>query len=388
MVKKRKLSPQSVWDEAALESAFTEEDIKLFHISRSHKYLTVHPEAELADIPELPLKAQAILKQRFARFTSTVEQCHHSAAGDTTKLLIRLQDGLQVESVIMYYDTSARETDSSDGESVTGHSRATLCVSSQVGCQMGCTFCATGTMGLVADLTAGEILEQLVHALRVAPIQNVVFMGMGEPLNNYLAVRAAAAAMTDSKRFALRRSAVTISTVGVVPRILALADDLPGVSLALSLHAPTQELRQSIVPSAKAYKLDKLLAAVDTYQQKTKQKVFVEYVMLAGVNDQPEHARQLGALLQTRNVTLNLIPWNPIFSPSIDFSAPSPGGIATFCGIVTREFGVRVTVRREKGSDIASACGQLVINSDSKRCSSSSKPLRDIEDSAAPVSAR
>jgi adenine C2-methylase RlmN of 23S rRNA A2503 and tRNA A37 len=337
-----------------------------------------------------------------------------SSDGHTVKMLIELVDGYQIESVIMFYDTRLKwdkaapppdddnddnngNNDSDDNDFKSNHSciqreqgrlRATLCVSSEVGCQMGCTFCATGTMGLKADLTTGEIVEQLVHALQYAPVRNVVFMGMGEPLNNYQAVVHAVQLMTSNKVFSLRRSAVTVSTVGVVPRIKQMATDLPGVSLALSLHAPTQDLRQTIVPSAKAYKLDKLMAALDEYQEKTGQKVFVEYVMLGpDVNCTVQHARQLGEMLTGKNVTINLIPWNPILSPGMPFTEPRGGGIGEFARILKEEYALATTVRQEKGQDVEAACGQLVVlynegggGSVGKRVDGTSNGIKDLED--------
>jgi adenine C2-methylase RlmN of 23S rRNA A2503 and tRNA A37 len=244
-----------------------------------------------------------VLRDSFVRRTTTLVAARASPGGGATKLLLRLQDGLEVESVIMEYDTTA------DG-GARGGLRRTLCVSSQAGCAMGCTFCATGTMGELGSLFACEILEQadwaaaaVADAARAATaltpatppppsrrpsafaIRNVVFMGMGEPLNNYDAVVAAVRGLTDSRRFGLRRSAVTVSTVGVVPRLRTLAADMPGVSLALSLHAPDQETRLRIVPSAKAYPLPRLMDAVARYQASSGRRVFVEYVLLAGVND-------------------------------------------------------------------------------------------------------
>ncbi|KAK9806306.1 hypothetical protein WJX72_009538 [[Myrmecia] bisecta] len=394
MVKKRVLSPQSVWDKKQLTAAFEEAGIKVSHIPKLYKHLVRHPDVQWQDIPDLPKAAVQLLEQRFSRCTCSVEACQTSGDGETTKMLVRLQDGLQVEAVIMQYDTTCatgvvddrqppgeEECASESGASAStrGRKRATLCVSSQVGCQMGCTFCATGTMGLTGHLTAGEILEQLVHARRVTAIRNVVFMGMGEPLNNYDNVCAAVGLMTDSRYFSLRRSAVTVSTVGVIPRILQLVEDLPGVSLALSLHAPNQALRQSIVPSASAYKIEKLMAAVATYQERSKQKVFIEYVMLAHVNDNPEQAHELGALLQGRDVVLNLIPWNPIYSPDIDFKAPGPERLIKFHGIVRSEYGVACTIRQEKGQDIGGACGQLVVEHGGQGCSSNAA-VKDIEE--------
>ncbi|KFM24282.1 Dual-specificity RNA methyltransferase RlmN 1 [Auxenochlorella protothecoides] len=321
MPKKRVLSPQSVWDEPALRLAFDRAGVKALHLPPLYRHLLRHPDASWSDVPDLPRAAVDLLTRDFAAHTTTLVHAQTSGGGDATKLLVRLQDGLQVEAVIMH----------------------------EVGCAMACTFCATGTMGLSADLTAGEIVEQLVHARRQHPIRNVVFMGMGEPLNNYVAVRAAILTMVDPASFALRRSAVTLSTVGVAPRIRQLAADLPGVSLALSLHAPTQELRAAIVPSARAYPLDRLMAAVAEYQAASGQRVFVEYVLLGEANCRAEHAHALGALLSGRNVVVNLIPWNPILSPAMDFRGPAPGQAVEFAVVLREQYGLPTTIRQEKG---------------------------------------
>jgi sorting nexin-8 len=244
----------------------------------------------------------------FVTVTSTVDQARTSADGTTTKLAVRLHDGHLVESVLMRYVTK-------DG------SRVSLCVSSQVGCAMGCTFCATGTMGIRGNLTTGEILEQIVHADRILAkeaaieghnlkennerkknldlVRNVVFMGMGEPLNNYDNVVEACRGLIDRKRWNLAHGKVTVSTVGVTPRILDLTRDLPEVSLALSLHAPNQEMRSKIVPAAKAYKIEGLIDALDRHmmayltknyngaeftqseriKESTRRRAMIEYVM-------------------------------------------------------------------------------------------------------------
>lgn len=201
------------------------------------------------EVPELPKAALALLNKSFTLSTSKVESVHKSSDGETTKMIIQLQDGLKIESVIMCYDTRGRYQEEADDDEHTslplphessnrpkGHRRATLCVSSQVGCQMGCTFCSTGTMGLKGNLSCGEILEQLVFAnslglcddLEGAKIKNVVFMGMGEPLDNYNAVKASVKMMTHPSFFGLGQKQVTISTVGIIPRIRTLVADLPG----------------------------------------------------------------------------------------------------------------------------------------------------------------
>eukprot|EP00198_Chlamydomonas_reinhardtii_P000691 XP_001690026.1 predicted protein [Chlamydomonas reinhardtii] len=355
----RKLNPQSVWDTNAVLAAFEEENIKPMHALRMWGWLIRNPSATWHDVPDMPKAAVALLDKYFVKFTTKVVKCQNSSDGSTTKLLVELQDGMQVEAVVMTYDApSVTAAGAAAAAAARARKRSTLCVSSQVGCQMGCTFCATGTMGLKGHLNAGEIVEQLVHARAVARIRNVVFMGMGEPLNNYEAVRGAVAMMTDSKYFGLRRRHVTVSTVGVIPRIKQLAEDLPGVSLALSLHAPTQELRLQIVPSARAYKLDKLMEAVRSYQANSSQRVFYEYVMLSGVNDGEEQAHQLGQLLKGDDVVINLIPWNPIYQPEGPFfEAPRDGSVGTFQSILRHQYGLHTTIRQEMGQDISGAWG-------------------------------
>jgi adenine C2-methylase RlmN of 23S rRNA A2503 and tRNA A37 len=262
MPKKRILSPKSIWDVEQVSEAFRSANIKDVHIKKLYGRLAKDPYVDLDDIDGFPESAKRLLDGEFVRMTSTCKSVKRSADGETTKLLIELQDGKSIEAVIMMYDTTKRgeggrgETQhlgddvddwdeaghassapSTSGKGGTGGKRYTLCVSSEVGCQMGCTFCATGTMGLQADLTSAEIVEQLVHArLRATPPRNIVFMGMGEPMNNYEQVRRAISLMIDGAVFAMRRQCVTLSTVGVIPRIKQMASDLPGVSLAHRRH--------------------------------------------------------------------------------------------------------------------------------------------------------
>eukprot|EP00775_Hariotina_reticulata_P013488 gene13488-13613_t len=408
---KRQLSPASVWDLPVLLEAFRAHNIKERHIYRLWKWVskegieaTAHsascallrdPQVAWTDIPDLPKAACSLLDEGFTRSSSSVIRCQQSAGADTSKLLLQMQDGMQVEAVVMHYDTSDRYGGKEE-EAGWGNKRATLCVSSQVGCQMGCTFCATGTMGLKGHLSCGEIIEQLVHALQVAPIRNVVFMGMGEPLSNYDAVRAAVSLMADPQVFGISRRHITVSTVGIIPRIKQMAADMQGVSLALSLHAPSQELRKQIVPSARAYPLEKLLAAVSDYQSSTQQRVFIEYVMLSSVNDGLEQAHQLGQLLQGRDVVVNLIPWNPVYQPDGPFfAAPKEGRVQQFQQVVRSQYGLHCTIRQEKGQDISGACGQLVIehglnsqqhtlcNGPAAAGSGTAAGVRDIEELAA-----
>lgn len=186
MVKHRRLHPKPLFDEALLLKCFDQHGIKLSHAKKCWRYLLRHPQASISEVPGLPALAYEVLAAEFAVLTSKVKVEQRSTDG-TIKLLIELQDGLEIEAVVMVYDPSTRTESHQETNKGKGAHRATLCVSSQVGCKMGCSFCATGTMGLLGDLTGGEILEQLIHASAASklPIRNVVFMGMGEPLNNY-----------------------------------------------------------------------------------------------------------------------------------------------------------------------------------------------------------
>eukprot|EP00918_Siedleckia_nematoides_P030298 GHVU01065587.1.p1 GENE.GHVU01065587.1~~GHVU01065587.1.p1 ORF type:complete len:385 (-),score=87.08 GHVU01065587.1:565-1620(-) len=266
---------------------------------------------------------------------------------------------------------------SGSGRKYKSRARTTLCVSTQVGCAMRCNFCATGTMGLKANLLAGEILEQLLHATRLEPIRNVVFMGMGEPLDNYAEVVSAIRGMSDPRLFGISERRVTVSTVGVVPRLRRLYRDLPNVSLALSLHAPTQQLRELLVPSAKGWPIENILSAADEFvakqrslsaARKKSQMLFVEYVMLGDVNDSPEAAAQLAELLRPRReyVHVNLIPYNTGPANEGQYRGPSRESLVGFADIL-KAAAIRTTIRRELGQDIQSACGQLVLGDSRSR---------------------
>ncbi len=291
------------------------------------------------------------------------------------KLLVKLQDGHEVETVIIDH-TNQRDdvsTDEDDGKNPNG--RLTLCVSSQIGCRMACKFCATGTLGLSGNLMAGEIVEQLWHALQIRKgITNIVFMGMGEPLENYDSVVAAIRAFTDVYRFQIAPSCVTVSTVGVTSNIYRLMEDCPSVHLALSLHAPNQTIREEIVPTAKSWHMDELMRAVDYYNTNQKFKgrkkgrIMIEYVVIRDLNDSQECAHELGQLLRNRKCMINLIPFNPF--DGNDFKEPSQEAVDRMVDIVS-SYGVVTIKRKHHGRDIAGACGQLA------------KISKDIEDTEA-----
>ncbi|HEX9968239.1 MAG TPA: 23S rRNA (adenine(2503)-C(2))-methyltransferase RlmN, partial [Solirubrobacterales bacterium] len=253
----------------------------------------------------------------------------------TVKALFETADGRPIEAVLMRYR---------DG-------RRSVCLSSQSGCPLTCTFCATGQMKFGRNLSADEILDQALHFRRLEPIDHVVFMGMGEPTMNIDEVLAACERLPD---LGVTHRRTAISTVGWVPGIDRLAECEMPVALALSLHAPNNELRSRLMPVNDRYPLADVLAACERYRARRRRRVFVEYVMLDGLNDQPEHARELAALLDPRGYKVNLIPYNPTGA----YDGSSPERIERFRAILA-EHRVPVTVRLTRGRDIEAACGQL-----------------------------
>jgi 23S rRNA (adenine2503-C2)-methyltransferase len=253
----------------------------------------------------------------------------------TVKTLFHTADGRPLEAVLMRYR---------DG-------RRSVCLSSQSGCPLTCTFCATGKMAFGRNLSADEILDQALHFRRAEEIDHVVFMGMGEPTMNVDAVLAACGLLPDLG-VSFRRT--SISTVGWVPGIDRLAEcELP-IGLALSLHAPNDGLRSQLMPVNDRFPLAEVLAACDRYREKRRRKVFVEYVMLDGVNDLPAQAREMADLLDPRGYKVNLIPYNPTGA----YDGSPPERIERFRAILA-EHGLTATVRLTRGRDIAAACGQL-----------------------------
>jgi 23S rRNA (adenine2503-C2)-methyltransferase len=283
---------------------------------------------------DLPAALRRELTARVPFSSLTVANQAHAADG-TVKALFGTADGRPVEAVLMRYR---------DG-------RRSVCVSSQSGCPLTCTFCATGTMKFGRNLTASEILDQVLHFRRIEPVDHLVFMGMGEPLMNVDAVLEAASRLP-SVGITHRRTGV--STVGWVPGILRLTEsDLP-LRLALSLHAPDDALRSQIMPINDRHPIAEVLAACEAHYARRRRRVFVEYVMLAGVNDRYEQAVALARLLDPRVYKVNLIPYNPTGA----YDGSSRGAIDAFKAAL-EEYGMRATVRLTRGRDIDAACGQL-----------------------------
>jgi 23S rRNA (adenine2503-C2)-methyltransferase len=287
---------------------------------------------EMTDLP-------AGLRERLAAEVpySTLTLAHEAHARDgTVKALFHTHDDRPVEAVLMRYR---------DG-------RRSVCVSSQSGCPLTCTFCATGSMKFGRNLTASEILDQVLHFRRIEPLNHLVFMGMGEPMMNLDNVLAAARRLPD---LGITHRRTGISTVGWEPGIRKLTESDMPIRLALSLHAPEDALRSRIMPVNDRYSITDVLAACEVYYARRHRKVFVEYVMLAGVNDSYGQAVQLAQLLDPRVYKLNLIPYNPTDSV---FDGSSRVAIDAFKAAL-EEHGLRATVRLTRGRDIDAACGQL-----------------------------
>ncbi|MBC8126985.1 MAG: 23S rRNA (adenine(2503)-C(2))-methyltransferase RlmN [Gloeobacteraceae cyanobacterium ES-bin-144] len=268
----------------------------------------------------------------------------HSSDGLTRKFLLRLTDGQTIETVLMGYD-----------------GRHTVCVSTQVGCAMGCVFCATGQMGFVRHLRPGEIVAQVLHARRVLRtihpnkrLRNMVLMGMGEPLHNYDSVMIALKSISEVRGIGIGPTKISISTVGVVPGILRLAEEALPYRLAVSLHGSTEEERGALVPASKRWSLDILIDVCRKYGELTGRRIFFEWTLIAGKNDTPETARRLVELLKGIDAHINLIPLNPTGG----FSGTASESGHAFQKIL-RSAGLPCTFRQRRGIDVAAGCGML-----------------------------
>ncbi len=290
---------------------------------------------EKAEIPELQLKEERHSEQ------------------ETTKYLFTLPDGEVIESVRMHYL----------GDDV-GPGRVAVCISTQVGCAMACDFCASGKLGLRRNLATWEIVDQVLQIQKRLDEQgervaNVVFMGIGEPLHNYRNTLRAVRMINSPEGLGIGMRHLTVSTAGLVPRIRELAAEKLPLRLAISLHATNDELREKIMPVNRKWKLDSLLEACRDYQEATGRRVTFEYVLLDGINDSVEEAHELVRLLSGMHSLVNLIPWNPI--EGVPYKRSRPARVRAFQEVVEKS-GIKCTVRQEKGSDIAAACGQLRLS--------------------------
>ena len=315
-----------------------------FHAKQVYRWIWKRGVTDVSRMTDLSRQLRAALTE--SATIATPEIAGHEVSEDgTQKFVLRLADGRQIESVFIP-DTP----------------KDTFCISTQVGCAMGCAFCLTGQMGLVRHLAAGEIAGQVrVLARELGLLDrpfNIVLMGMGEPLHNYDATMKALRMLHEEEGFALNPRRVTLSTVGLVPMLDRLARELLMPNLAVSLHATTGAQRAAIVPPAKKYSLEDIVAACKRFPVRKRGRITFEYVMLDGVNDAPEDARRLVKLLAGLKAKVNLIPLNE--APGIPFTRPSDARVDRFAKILA-DRQLRVSVRKSRGRDIRAACGQLIV---------------------------
>jgi 23S rRNA (adenine2503-C2)-methyltransferase len=329
---------------AELESALEARGHKRFHARQIFRWIYKHGVTDVDAMSDLSRDLRTTLSRDFVLTTPALAQRERSIDG-TEKFLLRLADGRHLESVFIP-DTPAM----------------TFCISTQVGCAMACAFCLTGKMGLVRNLSAGEIVGQvrvLAAALQLRDKKfNIVLMGMGEPLHNYDETMRALRILADEHGFDMSPRRITLSTVGLLPALERLATEKVMPNLAISLHAPTDLQRGELVPLNRKYGVADIVEACRRFPLNRRSRITFEYVLLAGVNDSPQDARKLARLVVGIKSKVNLIPLNA--AAGIPFERPSDEAIDRFAKIVA-DHGVTVSVRKSRGRDIRAACGQLIV---------------------------
>lgn len=318
--------------------------LKAFQGRQLFEWLHAHRASDFESMTSLPRALRAQLAETARLDTAVPVRSQLSPASGTVKTLFRLRDGETVESVLIR-----------DGE------RVTVCVSSQAGCPLKCSFCATGAAGYRRNLEAGEITAQVICMLREGNVPNeaspnIVYMGMGEPFYNYDAVVRSIRLLMHPGGLAVGARRITVSTAGDVKGIAAFAAEDWQVRLSVSLHAANDALRSELVPLNRRYPLEKLREAVMDYNRRTGRQITFEWTLLADVNDGPEQARELAAFLRRLKAIVNLIPWNPV--PGLPHAPATKKRCEAFQQMLEKA-GVKATLRREKGGDIDAACGQL-----------------------------
>jgi 23S rRNA (adenine2503-C2)-methyltransferase len=332
-------------DLSELQAVVSEYGEKPFRTKQLYRALHSRLVGSWDEMTDLPGRLRTALSERF-RLQSGELVVQASSRDGTRKRLVRLAEGQEIETVAI------------PATSPEGAKRLSVCVSTQAGCAMACTFCATGRMGLARNLTVGEIVDQVYGFGRAVPDDrptHVVFMGMGEPLANYAATVGAVRRLSDADGLNLSERRITVSTSGLVPQIRRLAEEKLDITLAISLHAPTDELRDSLMPINTRFPLKELMAAAHDYAEATGRRISFEYVLLHDVNDLREHADQLAYLLPRRLSHVNLIPYN---ATDAEYQSTPPGTARAFRDRLSAH-GVSATIRASRGRDIAAACGQL-----------------------------
>ena len=320
------------------------EPLPKFRAKQIAAHIYKHGAKTFDDMNDLPKTLRAELATRYEIKAAELVTQLDSRDGLTTKFLLAFADGAEVEVVLMRHDY---------GNSV--------CISSQVGCQMGCKFCASTLKGLERNLTAAEMLGEIffVNEVLGKVVDSIVVMGTGEPLMNYDELIKMLRLLHEDYCLGLSYRKVTISTCGIVPAIKKLRDEKIPVTLSISLHAPDDNLRSALMPINSAFGLKSLLAAGDDYAQSTGRRVTYEYILLGGVNDTEEHARRLAKILSGQLANVNLIPFNPVVERT--FSPPTNHAVKKFFHFLNTH-GINATIRKEMGADVNAACGQLKAN--------------------------
>lgn len=326
-----------------LEELFLKEGYQKFRAKQVFRQIHVNKVNDFDQMTDLSKDMREELSQKFYFPRVKMEKEFVSKIDSTKKYLLSLDDGNIIEAVFMDYE-----------------SRKTICISSQVGCRMGCKFCASTKKGLERDLTAGEILEEVYELERInGDINNIVIMGIGEPLDNFKNITRFISLITDEKGRNLSHRSITLSTSGLVPKIYELADMDIDVNLALSLHYASDEKRRKFMPIANKYSIGQLIKACDYYLDKTKRRVSFEYVVIDGVNNLDEDVNNLVSLFAGKNIHINLIPLNPI--EEFAYGKPKNSALRDFRDKLSRKK-LNATIRRSMGSDIDASCGQLRNN--------------------------
>ncbi|HKL79650.1 MAG TPA: 23S rRNA (adenine(2503)-C(2))-methyltransferase RlmN [Mobilitalea sp.] len=312
-----------------------------FRAKQLYEWMHVKLAGDYEDMTNLPKHLKEQMKEDYPLTTLSVVDALHSETDETTKYLFRLRDNRVIESVLMKYQY---------GNSV--------CISSQVGCRMGCTFCASTIGGKERDLLPSEMLDQIYRIQEISGerVSNVVVMGTGEPLDNYDNLMRFLRILTDSEGINISARNITVSTCGIPDKIRAFAEEGLPITLALSLHAPNDEIRKKLMPVARQYELSEVMEAFRYYYDRTGRRLTFEYSLVEGVNDAEEHAKELSLLVKGLNCHINLIPVNPI--KERDYHKSKSQQIQNFKNILEK-YRINVTIRREMGSDIDAACGQL-----------------------------
>ncbi len=353
----------TLFNEGKLKERASERKLQPFKLKQIFHEIYKNQNTDWDSMTTLSKDLKAELQKDFDLLA--IELIEMVEAPDTTKFAFKTRDGNIIEAILMYHWQNEKYVKNNQPKL----NRITLCISSQVGCAMKCIFCVTGKLGFKKDLTREEIISQILFANSYIKkrfgkkedgsnrsVRNVVFMGMGEPLLNYENMRKSLEIMLQQDRLSLWRRHITISTCGIIPGIKKLIEDKVDVKLAISLHAPNQELRNQIMPIGKAFPLDELMTTIDEYVKATDNRIFYEYIMIKNMTDKPELAHQLVKLLKGRLAHLNLIPYNE--NPAIDLEESEKKSIQKFKEIL-ENWGITVTVRDSMGREAKGACGQL-----------------------------